>query len=261
MNVFLTGASSGIGAALARQFARPGACLGLVARRADVLAALAATLPATCHVYPLDVTDRAALLAAGRDFETRCGGTDIVIANAGISTGVLTEHAEDLAVFDQVLATNLNAVASTFHPFIAPMRQRGRGTLVAVASVAGVRGLPGSEAYCASKAALINYAESLRVGLRATGVRVVTIAPGFIRTPMTAGNPYPMPFLMDVDAFAAAARAAILRGARFRVIPWQMAWVARLLRVMPAALFDRLLAGRARKPRRTAAAGTGRGPH
>lgn len=250
MNVFLTGASSGIGAALAREFGRRGARLGLVARRADALAALAGQLPAGCRVYALDVTDRAALLAAARDFDAACGGTDIVIANAGISTGVLSEHEEDLAVFDQVLATNLTAAVGTFHPFIAPMRARGHGTLVGVASVAGVRGLPGSEAYCPSKAALINYCESLRVGLRGSGVRVVTLAPGFIRTPMTADNPYPMPFLMDVEAFAPAAVDAIVRGRSFVVIPWQMGWVARLLRVLPNAVFDRLLAGRARKPRR-----------
>jgi NAD(P)-dependent dehydrogenase (short-subunit alcohol dehydrogenase family) len=249
MNVFLTGASSGIGRALAREFARRGACLGLVARRPDRLASLAQELPVACHRYALDVTDREALLAAARDFDARCGGTDIVIANAGISTGVQTEHYADLAVFDAVLATNLNAVATTFHPFIGPMRQKRAGTLVAIASVAGIRGLPGSEAYCPSKAALINYAESLRVGLHGSGVRVVTIAPGFIRTPMTAGNPYPMPFLMDVDAFAVRAADAIVRGDRFRVIPWQMAWVARLLRMIPGWAFDRLLAGRARKPR------------
>ena len=250
MNVFLTGASSGIGAALARAFAQRGACLGLVARRGESLAALAAQLTVPCHVYALDVTDRVALIAAARDFDARCGGADIVIANAGVSLGVRTEFAEDLAVFDEVLATNLNAVVSTFHPFIAAMRQRGHGTLAAVASVAGVRGLPGSEAYGPSKAALINYCESLRIGLHGSGVRVVTIAPGFIRTPMTADNPYPMPFLMDVDAFAARAAGAIVRGDSFRVIPWQMAWVARLLRVLPNPLLDRLLAGRAQKPRR-----------
>jgi short-subunit dehydrogenase len=249
MNVFLTGASSGIGMALAREFSRRGACLGLVARRSELLAALAAELGTPCHSYAVDVTDRDALLKAARDFEARCGGTDIVIANAGISTGVQTEYEEDLAIFDQVLATNLNAVVTTFHPFIAPMRSRRTGTLAGIASVAGIRGLPGSEAYCPSKAALINYCESLRVGLRGSGIRVVTIAPGFIRTPMTADNPYPMPFLMDVDAFARQAAAAIVRGDRFRVIPWQMAWVARLLRLLPDAIFDRALAGRARKPR------------
>jgi len=249
MNVFLTGASSGIGAALARACARRGACLGLVARRADLLAELAAQLPVACHLYALDVTDRAALLAAARDFQARCGATDIVIANAGISLGVRTEFEEDLAVFDRVLATNLGAVATTFQAFIAPMRARRGGTLAAIASVAGVRGLPGSEAYGASKAALINYCESLRIGLHGSGVRVVTIAPGFIRTPMTAGNPYPMPFLMDVDAFAERALAAIVRGDTWRVIPWQMAWVARLLRILPDRWLDALLAGRAHKPR------------
>ncbi len=252
MNVFLTGASSGIGAALARELARRGARLGLVARRAGALEALAAEFPQRCRIYAVDVTDRRALLAAACDFEQHCGGTHIVIANAGISTGVQTEFAEDLAVFDRVLATNLLAAATTFHPFIAPMRARRGGTLVAIASVAGVRGLPGSEAYCASKAALISYAESLRVGLHGSGVRVVTVAPGFIRTPMTADNPYPMPFLMDVDRFARKAADAILAGRSFVVLPWQMAWVARLLRVLPDRAFDRLLAGRARKPRTTA---------
>jgi len=253
MKVFLTGASSGIGLALAHEFSRHGASLGLVARRADRLAALAGQLPGPCRVYALDVTDRPALLAAARDFEAACGGADIVIANAGISTGVQTEYVADLAVFDRVLATNLHAAATTFHPFVGPMRERRAGTLVAIASVAGIRGLPGSEAYCPSKAALINYAECLRVGLRGSGVRVVTIAPGFIRTPMTAGNPYPMPFLTDVDAFAVRAVDAILRGDSFRVIPWQMAWVARLLRILPDWAFDRALAGRARKPRAGAA--------
>jgi len=249
VNVFLTGASSGIGAALAREFSRRGAHLGLVARRADALQALAQALPGPCRTYAIDVTDREGLLEAARDFEACCGGTDVVIANAGISTGVQTQYYEDLAQFDRVLATNLNAVATSFHPFIGAMRARGRGTLVGVASVAGVRGLPGSEAYCASKAALISYCESLRVGLRGTGVRVVTLAPGFIRTPLTAANPYPMPFLMDVDAFAVRAADAIARGSSFVVIPWQMAWVARLLRLLPNWLYDRLLAGRPRKPR------------
>jgi NAD(P)-dependent dehydrogenase (short-subunit alcohol dehydrogenase family) len=250
LNVFLTGASSGIGEALAREFAARGARLGLVARRGEALCALAASLGGKHHrTYAVDVTDREALLAAARDFERESGGADIVIANAGISVGVLTEHREDLAVFDQVFATNLRAAVTTFHPFLAPMRARRGGILVAVASVAGVRGLPGAEAYCSSKAALISYAESLRVGLHGSGVRVVTLAPGFIRTPMTQGNPYPMPFLMDPARFAPRAVDAILRGRSWVVLPWQMAWVGRLLRVLPDALFDRLFAGRRRKPR------------
>jgi NAD(P)-dependent dehydrogenase (short-subunit alcohol dehydrogenase family) len=248
-NVFLTGASSGIGAALAREFHRRGAFLGLLARRADALQALAAACDGNCVVYAVDVTDRAALIEAARDFERRCGGTDVVIANAGIGIGVQTEYREDLEVFDRVLATNLTAVVGTFHPFIAPMRARRRGTLAAISSVAGVRGLPGSEAYSPSKAAVTNYCECLRVGLRGSGIAVVTIAPGFIRTPLTAENPYPMPFLMDADAFARAAADAIERGDSYRVIPWQMAWLARLLRVLPNWAYDRALAGRARKPR------------
>lgn len=250
MNIFLTGASSGIGAALASEFHRRGATLGLVARRADALRALAAALGGRCHVYPVDVTDRTALGSAARDFESTAGGTDIVIAAAGISAGVLTEHREDLEVFDAVLATNLTAVVNTFHPFMAPMRERCRGTLVAISSVAGVRGLPGGQAYSASKAALTTYCESLRLDLRGSAIRVVTLAPGYIRTPMTRDNPYSMPFLMDVGDFASRAAAAILRGDRYRVIPWQMAWVARLLRLLPDALYDAQLAGRARKPRR-----------
>lgn len=249
MNVFLTGASSGIGLALAREFARRGAHLGLVARREDALRVLAAELPQRCEVYAVDVTDRERLLAAARDFEQRCGATDIVVACAGVSVGVQTEYYEDLEQFDRILATNLNAVATCFHPFIAPMRKRGRGTLVAIASVAGVRGMPGAEAYCASKAALITYCESLRLDLHGTGVRVVTIAPGFIRTPMTSANPFSMPFLMEADAFARRAVSAIEREASFVIIPWQMAWVARLLRLLPNWAFDRAFAHRARKPR------------
>jgi short-subunit dehydrogenase len=254
-NVFLTGASSGIGAALAKEFHRRGAFLGLVARRADALASLAANLQGRCQSYAIDVTDRESLIGAARDFEKRCGGVDIVIANAGIGIGVQTEYREDLEIFDRILATNLTAVVGTFHPFIAPMRARHRGKLVAISSVAGVRGLPGSEAYCPSKAALSNYCECLRVGLRGSGIQVVTIAPGFVRTPLTSDNPYPMPFLMDVDAFAQRAADAIERGTSYRVIPWQMGWIARLLRILPNWAFDRLLARRARKPRAAPADG------
>jgi short-subunit dehydrogenase len=249
MNVFITGASSGIGAALAREFATRGATLGLLARRGDALDALIAQLPGRHRRYALDVTDRPRLLEAAREFEQASGGVDAVIANAGISAGTLTGHAEDLPVFERIFATNFQAAVDTFHPFVGPMTQRGRGTLAAIASVAGVRGLPGAGAYCASKAALINYCESLRIELRASGVRVVTIAPGFIDTPMTANNPYWMPFLMRPDAFARAAAAAILSGASYRVIPWQMAWLARLMRMIPNAAFDRIVQKRGRKPR------------
>jgi len=249
MNVFITGASSGIGAALAREFAARGARLGLLARRADRLDALRSQLPGLHHRYAVDVLDHASLIQAAREFEAASGGTDIVIANAGVGVGTLTEHAEDLPQFERVIDTNWLASVVTFHPFVAPMRQRGRGTLAAIASVAGVRGLPGAGAYCASKAALISYCESLRIELHGAGVKVVTIAPGFIDTPMTKDNPYPMPFLMDAGRFARLAADAIVRGESFRVIPWQMAWLARLMRVLPDAIFDRALLNRGRKPR------------
>jgi short-subunit dehydrogenase len=250
MNVFLTGASSGIGEALAREYAARGATLGLVARRASVLTDLAGSLPGRHHTYACDVTDRDALIAAARVFEAATGGADVVIANAGISEGVLTEYYEDLEAFRRVMDTNVLALAHTFHPFIAPMRTRGRGTLVGIASVAGIRGLPGSEAYCASKAAAISYCESLRVELRRTGVRVVTVAPGFVRTPLTAKNPYRMPFLMEPADFARRAADHIASGTSYAVIPWQMGVVAKLLRVLPNWAFDRLLGNRPYKPRK-----------
>jgi short-subunit dehydrogenase len=251
--VFITGASSGIGAALAGEFARRGATLGLVARRRAELEAVRTTLPGVHHLYPVDVTDKDALIGAARVFDAAVGGADIVIANAGISVGVKTEHYDDLAQFERVLATNLLAMAFTFHPFIAPMKARGRGTLVGIASVAGIRGLAGSEAYCASKSAAITYCESLRVELAKHRVRVVTISPGFVRTPLTAKNPYRMPFLIEADRFAARAADAIVAGARYRTIPWQMGVVAALLRLTPRWLFDRVFGRRAQKPRATAA--------
>lgn len=254
MNVFLTGASSGIGAALAAEFARRGATLGLVARRREALEEIVARSPGRHHVYAVDVTDKDALLAAARAFDDATGGADVVVANAGISIGVLTEHYEDLDAFGEVFATNVLAMAYTFHPFIARMRARGRGTLVGIGSVAGVRGLPGSEAYCASKAAVASYCESLRVELKRSGVKVVTIAPGFVRTPLTSKNPYRMPFLMEPADFARQAVEAMLAGVAYRVIPWQMGIVARILRLLPNALFDRAFGNRPYKPRRQAGA-------
>ncbi|HEY0063829.1 MAG TPA: SDR family oxidoreductase [Telluria sp.] len=254
--VFITGASSGIGEALAREYAARGASLGLVARRAEVLASLAASLtnPERHAVYALDVTDHAALGAAAQDFIARFGGADIVIANAGVSHGTLTEHPEDQRVFDTILATNVSATVATFTPFIETMKsQASPCRLVGIGSVAGIRGLPGAGAYSASKAAVLCYCESLRLELKPFGIKVVTIAPGYIATPMTAKNAYPMPFLMPAARFAEKAARAIEAGTSYRVIPWQMGWVAKLLRLLPNALYDLALSQAPRKKRQTAA--------
>lgn len=249
--MFITGASSGIGAALALSYARQGAQVGLLGRREQALQAVAGGLPGSGHaIFAVDVRDRAALHAAAADFLAG-GSVDVVIASAGISVGTLTEELGDYQVFESIIATNLNATVATFEPFIAAMKQRGQGRLVGVASVAAVRGLPGAGAYSASKAAVRTYCESLRVELSQTGVKVVTIAPGFIQTPMTAHNPYKMPFLMPVDQFAAAAARAIDRGVSYTVIPWQMGWVARLLRLVPDRLYDYFAVRRERKPRQS----------
>lgn len=248
--MFITGASSGLGAALAREYAARGATVGLLARRHDKLQALAGALsPGLSEVYAVDVLDPSALTEALQHFMARHGCPDIVIANAGVSAGTLTELADDGPVFERILRTNLLAMVATFQPVIDAMKARQSGTLVAIASVAGVRGLPGAGAYCASKAAVIAYAESLRVELRPFGVRVVTIAPGYIDTPMTQINPYPMPFLMAASDFAKRAVRAIEGGRRFVVIPWPMAFVARVLRFMPAAIYDWAFSRAPRKPR------------
>jgi short-subunit dehydrogenase len=253
--VFITGASSGLGAALARRYAQQGATLGLAARRGDALEELIASLPdpGRHRAYPLDVTDHAALRRAAAGFLADAGGIDIVIASAGVSYGTLTEEPEDLAAFEMIVAANLTATVATFAPFIAAMKaQRTPARLVGIASVAGIRGLPGAEAYSASKAAVISYCESLRLEMRAHGVKVVTLVPGYIDTPMTMKNAYTMPFLMPAGQFAEQAVAAIKKGDSYRVIPWQMGIVAKLLRLLPNALYDRLFVRAPRKARRAA---------
>ena len=250
--VFITGASSGIGLALARACLQRGWRVALVARRT---AALQEQLTqegwpsARWQVWAADVGDASAMQAVAQACTATMGLPDMVVANAGISLGVDLADPADVPVFAQVMQTNVMGLVHAFTPFIAPMTARGRGQLVGIASVAGVRGLPGHAAYCASKAAVIGCCESLRGELAPHGVRVVTLAPGYVATPLTARNRYPMPFLMSADAFARQALHAIDAGVRYSVIPWPMGWVAGLLRLLPAALLDRLLRGRPRKHR------------
>ena len=252
--VFITGASSGIGQALALRFYQAGYRLALAARRTQEVKswAEAANISASSYeIYSADVSDIDSIVAAGQACLANQGVPDVVIANAGISIGMDSAIRSDLDVMVRTFATNNVGMAATFQPFISAMTKRGSGALVGIGSVAGIRGLPGHGAYCASKAAVIAYCESLRGELKTSGVKVVTICPGYIDTPLTQKNRYAMPFLMPPEAFADQAFAAIKARVSYRVIPWQMGAVAKLLRLLPNALFDKALAGRARKSRQT----------
>ncbi|MCZ7562485.1 MAG: SDR family oxidoreductase [Burkholderiales bacterium] len=247
--VFITGASSGIGAALARHYAARGAAVGLVARRAEALAALAAELGGTAWTDAGDVADAAFMRRAASAFMQARGVPDLVVANAGISIGTLGAAAEDLAVLERILRTNVLGLAATLQPFVEPMRARGAGTLAGIASVAGFRGLPGAGGYSASKSAAITWLESLRTELAGSGLRVVTVCPGYIDTPMTRVNRYRMPFLLSAEAGALRIAGAIDAGRSLAVVPWQMALASLALRAMPNWLYDRLAAHAPRKPR------------
>jgi len=204
-------------------------------------------------VYALDVSDSAALTAAARDFSARHGVPDIVIANAGISAGTRAELAADIPVLSRIMQVNVIGLASTLQPFIAPMRERGSGTLVGIASVAGFRGLAGAGAYSASKSAAITWLESLRLELHGSGVSVVTICPGFVATPLTAVNRNPMPFLLQAPEAARRIARAIAAKKRLAIIPWQVNLVYFFLRRMPNRLYEHLFARAPRKPRAPAA--------
>jgi short-subunit dehydrogenase len=250
--IFITGASSGIGQALAWRYYQAGYTLALVARRTEEIQSWAQSqaLDATRYrVYRADVSDIDSIVGAGQACLAELGVPDVVIANAGISVGMDTGVRGDLDVMVRTFSTNNVGLAATFHPFVRAMEQRGSGALVGIGSVAGIRGLPGHGAYCASKAAVIGYCESLRGELRSSGVKVVTLCPGYIDTPLTRQNRYSMPFLMPPQEFAERAFDAIAQGAAYRVIPWQMGWVAKALRALPNWLYDKALAGRPRKRR------------
>lgn len=250
---FITGASSGLGLALAARYAKAGWRLALVARRVADMQAWAASQGLGADralVLAADVSQPDSIISAAQACIAQWGVPDVVIAAAGFSLGFDTAERADLDVLRDTFATHNLGTAATFHAFVQPMRQRGRGMLVGVASVNAIRGLPGHGATCASKAAVVSYCESLRLECRASGVRVVTLLPGYVATPLTAGNAYSMPFLLQPADFADRAFRAISAGRSYAVIPWQMAWVAKGLRLLPNALFDRLFAGRGRKARR-----------
>lgn len=257
--ILITGASSGIGLALAREYASQysnhDVVLGLIGRKLAALEDIARELESlpntTCVIYALDVRDSAALQKAATDFMMRYGTPNIVIAAAGVSRGTLTEYEEDIPAFQAIMDINVMGMVHTFSPFITAMNNSTdeQKQLVGIASVAGIRGLPGAGAYSASKAAAISYLESLRVEMQKYGIAVTTVAPGYIRTPMTNINAYKMPFLMEADVFARKCISAIEHQRRFIIIPWQMGWVAKLLRCIPARLWDYLMRNAPHKAR------------
>lgn len=252
--VFITGASSGIGQALAWRFYQAGYSLALVARRIPQTQRWITERQISAEryqIYSADVSISDNIVSAGHDCLRRQGIPDVIIACAGISIGVDTTERADIEVIARTFAINNTGTAATFHPFLQAMVERGSGVVVGIGSVNGIRGFPGHGANCPSKAALISYCECLRGELRGTGVKVVTLCPGYIDTPLTQKNTYGMPFLMRADDFAEKAFRAIEAGVSYRVIPWQMGVVAKLLRVIPNGLFDKVFAGRPRKSRST----------
>jgi NADP-dependent 3-hydroxy acid dehydrogenase YdfG len=244
--VLLTGASSGIGEALAVAIAKKGAIVGLLARREERLRDLARRLEShggRARVFACDVTDEAGVEDAAQRLRDEFGRIDILICNAGIGG---PRHAKDLTVADvkKVLDVNFMGAVNAVTTVLPAMVKHGAGQLVAISSLAGVRGLPRSASYSASKGAMTNFFESLRLDLIGSGVSVTVIEPGFILTPLTAKRKSRLPFLMDLDDAIPLFTRAIERRKRFAAFPWQLAGFVRLGRVFPGWLYDRI-AGRA----------------
>ena len=250
-HAIITGACGGLGQALARTLLAQGCTVALVGLQREVLQSLSDLAPERTTVHTPDVSDAAAMQAMARDAMARHGLPDLVIANAGVAGGFDTARAEDLAVLRRMLEINLLGVATTFQPFVAAARARPGPplALVGVASIAGWRGLPGNGAYCASKAGLIAYLQSLRAELRGTGATVHTVSPGYLRTQLTAGNRFAMPGLLEPDAAARLLLAGVAAGREHIVLPRRTGWLSNALGLLPARWHDALLLRQPRKPR------------
>lgn len=247
----ITGACGGLGQALARELLDAGASLTLVGLNREVLQRLADEVPGRVGIHIADVADSAAMRAVAAACIARAGLPDLVVANAGVAGGMDTAEAADLAVMRRMLEINLLGPATTFQPFVKAVRQTpgARCALVGVASIAGWRGMPGNGAYCASKGGLIRYLESLRAECRGSGIRVHTVSPGYLRTPLTAGNRFAMPGLMDAEVAARALLQGVARGREHIVLPRRIGWLSRLLACLPVRVHDRILLNQPRKPR------------
>lgn len=244
--VFITGASSGLGAELARQLAQRGAKLGLLARRAGTLTDLVRqceTLGGTACALPADVCDAAAVQAATDELRARYGPIDTAIANAGI--GATTDGKQLSAeLTNHILSINLLGSVNTIAAVVGPMVARGSGHIVAISSLSAYRGLPKSGGYCASKAGMSALFESLRVDTRGTGVDVSVIHPGFIKTPLTSGRAAKMPFIMELEEGTTKIRRAIEKRKKSYAFPWQLATLVRLATIMPASMYDAIASRR-----------------
>jgi short-subunit dehydrogenase len=246
--IFITGASSGIGEALALRFAAPGRSLGLLARRQielDRVAAQCRTRGAEVSVFVADVRDAEATQSAARRFLEAAGEVDVVIANAGLSRRD-NESKSEADLSREILETNLLGVIYTIAPFIEDMERRGSGSLVAISSVAGVRGLPNAGAYSASKAAVNTWMESLRIRLRGR-VHVMTVCPGFVATPMTSSNRFRMPWLLTADDAAARIERGIERKQSILIFPAPMRALFAITRLLPRVVFEAVAAWGARR--------------
>lgn len=248
-NVIVTGACGGIGSHLAELLLQSGAAVALVGRDNHVLDRLTALAPSRARSYTPDICDSAAINELARDWIDAHGVPDLIIANAGVASGFDGANASDLAIMRRILEINLLGVATTFQPFIGPMRERGSGTLVGMASIAGWRGMPGNGAYAASKGGLIRYLQSLRAELRPYGVTVTTVSPGYVRTPITAGNTMHMPGMIEPEDAARRIITAIRRGREKVTVPKRTGLISRALGLLPDRLADRILLRQPTKPR------------
>jgi short-subunit dehydrogenase len=244
--VFITGASSGIGRAMAVELGGRGASVGLLARRGDVLQEIVAEVEAAggrALALAADVRDAGAVRQAAEELRKAFGPVDVLVANAGVG---VTSDAKDLsaeAVAD-VINVNVIGAVNSAAAVLPSMVERGQGQLVVISSLAAYRGLPKSAAYCASKAAVSTFFESLRVDLRGTNVDVTIIHPGFIKTPLTAGRHADMPYLMELDDAVKKMVRAIETGKKSYAFPWQLASIVRAAMIMPIPLYDWIMSKR-----------------
>ena len=246
--VLLTGASSGIGEALAVEIANRGATVGLLARRAEMLREISGKIEQNGGIarnFAVDITDADAVADAARNLRNEFGRIDVLIANAGISGSNSKARNFEADAVTEVINTNLIGAVNSVSAVLPQMLEQKNGQLVAISSLAGFRGLPKSAAYCASKAGMTAFFESVRLDVQTRGVAVTIIQPGFIKTPLTAGREVAMPFLMELDDAIPHFLNAIEKRKKFAAFPWQLATLVRAAQIFPALFYDKI-AGRAR---------------